>query len=460
MTSPESDTTLAELSALTQLASDYFATRRDSVVTPQLDDAAIAQRLARYDFVAPQSLEQVATDIFDLLGRGTVRTDSPRYFGLFNPPSLPAAVAGDLIAAVVNPQLAVCSHAPAAAEIEKKLIRLFGSSIGWEDSAGVFTSGGAEANHTACIAALARRYPGWANRGLAAAHPKPTMFVSAEAHLAWVKIARSVGLGAEAVRLVPTRNGLELCGDALAQAVAAEPDRDPFLIAATAGTTAHGAIDAIADLSEIAQAYEAYLHVDAAWAGAALLLPEFRNLFRGIHKADSVTIDPHKWLCVPMGAGMFLAPGWKDLETAFSVSTSYMPSASIERRDAYVHSMQWSRRFIGLKVFMALTTSGLASVCRRIRHQIEIGAQLRRALAADGWQVLNDTPLPLVCFVPAGDGNADDSIRAIERSVVASGRAWISSVRLRGHLVCVTSHESTGADVDVLLHCLREATRA
>ena len=463
MTSPESDVAFAELSALTRLAFDYVATRRDSVISPQLDEAAIAQRLARYDFGAPQSLEQVAIDIFDLLGRGTVRTDSPRYFGLFNPPPLPAAAAGDLIAAIVNPQLAVWSHAPAAAEIENKLIRLFGSLVGWEHPAGVFTSGGAEANHTACLAALARRYPNWANRGLAAAHPRPVMFVSAEAHLAWIKIARSVGLGAEAVRLVPTRNGLELCGDTLAQAIAAEPDVDPFLIVATAGTTAHGAIDGISDLSDVAQAYEAYLHVDAAWAGAALLLPEFRHHFHGIQKADSVTIDPHKWLCVPMGAGMYLAAGWKELEAAFSVSTSYMPSASIERRDAYLHSMQWSRRFIGLKLFMALATSGLAGAQQRIRRQIEMGSQLRKELSSNGWHVLNDTPLPLVCFVPVRDGYTEDSIRAIERFVVASGRAWISSVRLRGRLVlraCVTSYESTSADVDMLLGCLRDATLA
>ena len=463
MTSPESDVAFAELSALTRLAFDYLATRRDSIVTPQLNDAAITERLTRYDFGAPQSLEQVAIDIFDLLGRGTVRTDSPRYFGLFNPPPLPAAAAGDLIAAVVNPQLAVWSHAPAAAEIEKKLIRLFGSLVGWEYGAGVFTSGGAEANHTACLAALARRYPNWAIRGLAAAHPRPAMFVSAEAHLAWIKIARSVGLGAEAVRLVPARNGLSLCGDTLAQAIAAEPDVDPFLIVATAGTTAHGAIDDIADLGDVARAYGAHLHVDAAWAGTALLLPEFRHHFHGIEKADSVTIDPHKWLCVPMGAGMYLTPGWKELEAAFSVSTSYMPSASIEHRDAYLHSMQWSRRFIGLKLFMALATSGLDGVSQRIRHQIEIGSQMRRGLCADGWHVLNDTPLPLICFVPGGAGNTEDRIRAIEHSVVASGQAWISSVRLRGCLVlraCVTSYESTGADVNVLLRCLRDATLA
>ena len=456
----DSDPDLSALPAVAKLAQTYIGARSDAAIMPTLDDAALAERLARYDFLTPLPLEQVAADLFEVLGHGVVRTDSPRYFGLFNPPALPAAAAGDLITAAVNPQLAVWSHAPAAVEIERKLARLFAGLAGWPEteSAEMFTSGGAEANHTACLAALARRYPDWARRGLAAAHPKPVMFVSAEAHLAWIKIARSVGLGADAVRLVPTMDGLRMSAEAVAQAIAAEPDVDPFLIVATAGTTAHGAIDDIAGIAALARVHGAHLHVDAAWAGAALLLPERRDLFAGIEQSDSITIDPHKWLCVPMGAGLYLARDWAPLEQAFTVSTGYMPSASIERRDPYLHSLQWSRRTIGLKLFTALATSGLEGARERIRRQIAMGAQLRAGLLADGWRVLNDTPLPLLCFGPGDDTGGDDAVRAIEQGVVGSGEAWISSVRLRGRLAlraCITSYETSEADIETLLRRLR-----
>jgi aromatic-L-amino-acid/L-tryptophan decarboxylase len=458
----ERDTVAVDLPAIARLAQDYIEARGDAVVVPALDEAALAARLAAYDFASPRPVEAVAADLLDLLGRATVRTDSPRYFGLFNPPALPAGIAGDLIAAATNPQLAVWGHAPAAAEIERKLIRLFCDLLGWPaaEQAGGFTSGGTEANHTACLTALARRYPGWARHGLAAAHPRPAIIVSAEAHLAWIKIARSVGLGAEAIRLVPAADGLALSGEAAALAIAAEPDIDPFLIVATAGTTAHGAIDDIGGLAALARAQGAHLHVDAAWAGAALLLPECRDLFAGIDAADSVTIDPHKWLAVPMGAGLYLARDWAPLEAAFAVSTGYMPSASVERRDPYIHSLQWSRRFIGLKLFMALAEAGLDGTRARLRHQVAMGALLRDGLRADGWRVLNDTMLPLVCFAPPDAAEGDAGVRRIEQEVVGSGDAWISSVRLRGSLAlraCVTSYETSEADIEALLRCLRQA---
>ena len=452
------------LAAVARRAEEYLRNRGAAIVAPALDEAGLAARLALYDFAAPRALDAIAADLFDLLGHATIRTDSPRYFGLFNPPALPEGVAGDLIAAAVNPQLAVWGHAPAAAEIERKLIRLFGDLIGWPaaEQAGGFTSGGTEANHTACLAALARRYPGWAERGLAAAHPRPVIIVSAEAHLAWIKIARSVGLGAEAIRLVPATDGLVLSAQAAAEAIAAEPGIDPFLIVATAGTTGHGAIDDIAGLAALARGLGSHLHVDAAWAGAALLLTECRDLFVGIEAADSVTIDPHKWLSVPMGAGLYLARDWSALEAAFAVSTGYMPSASVERRDPYIHSLQWSRRFIGLKLFTILAASGLDGVRARLRHQIAMGALLRDGLRADGWQVLNDTVLPLLCFAPLGETD-DDAIRALEREVVASGVTWISSVRLRGRLAlraCITSYETAPADIEALLRQLRLARPA
>ena len=169
-----------------------------------------------------------------------------------------------------------------------------------------FTSGGSEANHTALLAALAKRHPGWATHGVAGIPDRPSIYVSGQAHLAWIKLARAAGLGSESVRLVPVADGLALDGDTLARFIADDGGRDPLLIVATAGTTAHGAIDDLRGITAVARAHGAHLHVDAAWAGGALLADEGKVLLQGIELADSVTIDPHKWLCVPMGAGMYL----------------------------------------------------------------------------------------------------------------------------------------------------------
>ena len=247
---PETD-----LAVVAALAEAYLRDRAAAPIAPLLAPDA----LAGWDFAHPLPLREVAERLFALLGQGTLRTDSPRYFGLFNPPATPESIAGDLIAATVNPQLAVWGHAPAAAEIERRLVRLFGGAIGWPETAGTFTSGGTEANHTAVLAALARRYPGWAERGLAAAHKQPVILVSAEAHLAWIKIARNVGLGSAAVRLVPAPDGLALDAASAARTLEAEPGCDPFLIVGTAGTTAHGAIDDLPGLAAWAQIGRAHV---------------------------------------------------------------------------------------------------------------------------------------------------------------------------------------------------------
>ncbi|MDB5364930.1 MAG: Aromatic-L-amino-acid decarboxylase, partial [Rhodospirillales bacterium] len=441
------------------LAADYLQARRDAPVVQELCDGALRSALARYDFAAPRPAEQVAADLFDLLARSAVHSDHPRYFGLFNPPALPEAIAGDLIAATINPQLAVVGHAPAAAAIERRLIELFGVAIGWPPAevAGSFTSGGSEANHTALLAALARRYPGWATHGIASiGNARPAIYVSAEAHLAWVKLARAAGLGSDAVQLVETDDGLRLTANTLQRAIDADPSRDPLLLVATAGTTAHGAVDDIAGLADLRRRTDSHLHVDAAWAGGGVLVPELRALLPGLELADSITIDPHKFLSVPMGTGLYLARDWRPLETAFAVQTGYMPSATL--RDPYVHSLQWSRRFLGLRLFVALAALGLDGVRALLRRQVAMGALLRQGLVRDGWRIVNDTPLPLVCFEPAEGGD----VAGIESFVVQSGGAWISSVRLRGRKVlraCITSYETEPRDVEALLDLLHRARR-
>ena len=440
-----------------RMAAEHIARRRTDPVTAAFDRATLQADVQAFDFAEPRDPDEVVATLFDLLRRTGVRSDHSGYFGLFNPPALIPAIAGDLVAATVNPQLAAWGHAPAAAEIEQHLVAFFASRI-WGDGepAGTFTSGGSEANHTALLAALARQRSDWATRGIAAFHRPPAIYVSAQAHLAWIKIARAAGLGSDAVRLVETRDGLALDGETLRQAIAADPASVPVLVVATAGTTAHGAVDDLAGIAQVGREYGAHVHVDAAWAGGVLLDPAHQHLLAGIELADSVTIDPHKWLAVPMGAGMYLAREWQPLETAFAVSTGYMPPTVGGARDPYVHSLQWSRRFTGAKLFVALASLGLNGYASMIARQFALGDLLRRALADDGWTLVNDTALPLVCFVPSDTAH----IAAIERTVVGSGKVWISSVTLRGApclRACITGFETTEDDVNALVSLLREA---
>jgi aromatic-L-amino-acid decarboxylase len=441
-------------------------------VAPSVTPVEVRAHLARYDFAEPMPGEEVLEDVVSALGRWTVHTTSPRYFGLFNPTPSFYGVLADALVAGFNPQLATWSHAPVAVEIETHLLHYFGHQLGLpaEQVAGSFTTGGAEANLTGVLIALTSTFPEYGDGGLRVLNAHPVLYASAESHLAWLKIAHMTGLGRDAVRLVPVRPDLKLDLDVLSGMIAADRAGGlrPFLVIATAGTTSAGVIDPLPELADLCDAEGLRLHVDAAWAGAAALSDRLRGALTGIGRANSITIDAHKWLSVPMAAGMFLCTDPSGLAETFRVSTSYMPSSTAEAADPYVTSVQWSRRFIGLKLFLSLAVLGRAGYAAQLERDTALGQQLRDGLTARGWQLANDTPLPVVCFADPTIDSPDAEPAAahhdaIAAAVVASGQAWISSTRLRGRPVlraCLTSYRTTAADIDALLNALDDARKA
>jgi len=302
---------------------------RAGKAVPDFDRAAFDTALAAMDFAQPRSLAELCDWTIEQLEHGVVHMTHPRYLGLFNPaPSLPARLA-DRIVTTFNPQLATATTSPAAVAIEAHVTRAFARRAGLGDAAaGHFTSGGSEANATALICALTASAPGFAEHGSRAFAGTPTFYISADSHLAWIKIAHAAGLGRSAARLVPT----DALGRINAAELAAMIGKDqadgavPVMIVATAGTTNAGAIDDLAALRRIADDTGAWFHVDAAWGGALLVSDRLRPMLAGIHAADSITIDAHKWLATTMGCGMILVACPAILNQSFNVRTSFMPS--------------------------------------------------------------------------------------------------------------------------------------
>ncbi|TDD32205.1 pyridoxal-dependent decarboxylase [Actinomadura sp. KC06] len=434
-------------------------------VSAPVDVRRLRDAVGAYDFGRPASPEDVIDDVAELLRATTVHTTHPRYFGLFNPTPTLMGVVGDTLAAAFNPQLAAWSHAPAAAEIEAHLLRFLGGRLGYPSGkvAGSFTSGGAEANLTGVLLALTRTWPRYGEDGLRGLPGRPVMYASAESHLAWLKIAHGTGLGRDAVHLVPTGPDLRLDVRRLAERVAADrADGDlPFLVVATAGTTGAGAIDPLPELADLCADLGLRLHVDAAYGGAAALSDTLRPALSGIERADSITVDAHKWLSVPMGAGALLTTDPEGLAETFRVTTSYMPDDVPDTVDPYTSSHQWSRRFMGLKLFLSLAVAGRAGYAEQLDRDAALADDLRERLKSTGWTIVNDTPLPVICFADPADGTWEHH-DALARRVVGSGRAWISPVRLAGRAAlraCVISHRTTPSDIDELVQAVNDARK-
>jgi aromatic-L-amino-acid decarboxylase len=432
-------------------------------VAPQASYGELAERLEEFDFAEPIAPERAIEACAALLREGIIHTSHPRYFGLFNPTPTFAGVCADALVATFNPQLAVTSHAPAAVAIERHVLSFLAGNLGLEEAVGSFTSGGAEANLTAVLVALERHFPEAAVDGVQAIQGRPTLYASSEAHHSLIKIARITGLGHRALRLVPATPELQLDPEALRERVLRDraDGHRPFLVAATAGSTAAGIIDPIGAIADLCDELGLDLHVDAAWGGAVCLSDRLGPILAGIERADSVTIDAHKWLSVPMGAGVFLTRHREALESTFRVTADYMPSAA--GSDPYLSSVQWSRRFIGLKVFLSLMLAGRAGYAAQLERDCRLADRLRAVLQEDGWVTLNRTPLPLACFTDDADADVARSarrLRAIADEVELSGAAWISVVSLAGRpalRACITSYRSSDEDVEALRGALKRA---
>jgi glutamate/tyrosine decarboxylase-like PLP-dependent enzyme len=453
--------------ALEDAVETYVDTVGDLRVTPVLDLQAIRDDLARVDFDRPLDPGAAVRLAVEGLRAHQVHTPHPRYFGLFNPAPTTMGIAADTLVAAFNPQLAAFTHSPWAVEVEALLIRALGERLGYDPSAveGTFASGGAEANHTAVLAALARAFPDVAARGLRALSGPPTLYVSAESHHSFLKAARMCGLGTDSVRTIPVDRGLAMDVDALRRAVSEDAANGclPFLVVGTAGTTAAGVFDPLPATAETAREFDLWFHVDAAWGGGIALVPELRRRLQGTEASDSITFDAHKMLSVPMGAGVFITRHRGQLGRTFRVAAGYMPreGAGLPVSDPYAVSMQWSRRFIGLKLFLSLCTAGWDGYAEALRHQIRMGDVLREMLVAAGWTVVNKTPLPLVCFRDAGSGRAPRFLEAVLGRVLARGEAWISLADLPHHgpvlRACITNYRTGRDDLVRLVDALNEA---
>ena len=425
-------------------------------VAPTLDVVKFRQELRAFDFANPRKLEDLLSWTLTRMEHGIVHMTHPRYFGLFNPgPSFPSQCA-DRIAAAFNPQLASSASSPVPVEIEAHVIRAVAARAGLPaDATGHFATGGSEANLTALVCALTRAEPRFASDGVRAFSGPVTIYASRESHIAWLKIAHQVGIGRTALRLVGTDGQGRMDPQALTRALAADraEGRVPVLIAATAGTTGAGMVDPLAACAAIAGDARVWYHVDAAWGGAALASDRLRGELSGIEHADSIAIDAHKWFATTMGCAMFITRHGSLLSEAFHSRTSFMPS-SVASLDPYLNSVQWSRRFLGLRLFLSLAAVGWAGYGAHVERAVEVTERIEERLLARGWTLVNRSSLAVLCVLPPpGHGE----IRAIVRRVVASGRAWVAAATFEGRdvvRICTTNGETTLEDVAELVDVL------
>jgi glutamate/tyrosine decarboxylase-like PLP-dependent enzyme len=425
-------------------------------VMPDIDMSRFGEQLAAFDFETARPIEALLEWTIAQLEHGVVHMTNPRYFGLFNPPANFPSQCADRITAAFNPQLASSGSSPVPVAIEAHVIRAIAARAGLPpESAGHFTTAGSEANYTALICALTHAEPRFGTEGVRAFAGPVALYTSRECQPAWFKIAHQAGIGRAGLKLIATDARGELEAAALEEAIESDLRAGivPVMISATAGTTGGGMIDPLTRCAEIARRHGAWYHVDAAWGGAALCSDRLRPTLAGIELADSLTIDAHKWFATTMGCGMFITRYPRILGEAFRVTTEFMPSA-VGALDPYLNSVQWSRRFMGLKLFLSLAAAGWRGYGAHVERAVAVIARVKAQLIARGWTAVNDSQLAVLCVVPPA---GYPQVREVVRRVLASGRAWVAATRFSGSdviRICATHGEITAADVDELVAAL------
>jgi len=439
----------------------------DPAADPVLRRAGPAEMRARLGGPPPEQpgdYEAVLTRVLaDVLPEAS-RTDHPGYFAFIASfTTWPAALA-ELMAAAANPYCGAWMEAAAATQIELEVVDWFRTWLGMPDStAGLLVTGGSAANLTALL--VAREAAGGPSGD-------SVVYVSDQAHSSLARTARAMGLRPQQVRVLPTDDRWRLVPETVAAAVRADraAGRIPFALCASAGSTNTGAVDPLSDLAGTCAAEGLWLHVVAAYGGFAALAPQGRAALAGIERADSVTLDPHKWLFQPMECGSVLIRDGARLERTFAIHPDYLDNAGA-RDEGEVNfadrGLQLSRGFRALKVWMSVQTFGLAAFRAAVQRGLEL-AEYAESLVRGRAELTLMAPatLGIVCFrrewPGAGEAETERLGLALVDELERSGTALVSTTRLAGrHAVrlCVLNPTSTEEDVRRVIEHFAGAAR-
>ena len=365
---------------------------------------------------------------------------------------------------------------PASCQIEVTVARWLGEMVGFADNAaGYITTGGSWANLVALAVARVRR-AGWDVRSEGIARrPALTAYVSSEAHSCIDRSAELLGMGAANLRKIPVDDGFRVDLAALEKSIHADIESGcmPFCLIGNAGTVNTGAVDPLDCLADIAERHDMWFHVDGAYGALACLVPEARTQFTGLARADSLTLDPHKWLNTPFEAGCILTRDWRDLGDTFSLIPPYLRGAMGSEHNQYEYGFELSRTDRALKVWLALRQYGIDRYARLIASHLELARHLADCIeAADDFELVTPVVLSICCFryVPADltpgappvETYLNTLNHALEMALAADGRALVSGTELNGARVlraCIVSHPVTRARVDETLALLRQLGR-
>jgi aromatic-L-amino-acid/L-tryptophan decarboxylase len=452
---------------------DFLGSLHTRPVTPAESPAQV-----RAAFDAARPLPEDGTDPQALLNRAasllfdhSLFNGHPRFYGYITAGPAPIGILADLLAAAVNPNTGAWKLSPLATEIEAQTIRWLAQFIGYYPAScgGLLVSGGNMANLTGFLAARAAAHPAVRKQGVAGApdSPRLCLYASPETHTWLHKAADLTGLGTDAIHWVPSLDLNEL------EARYRQDKSDgfqPFLVVGSAGTVSTGAVDPLPALAAFSKRHHLWFHVDGAYGAFAVAAPGTPEELKGLQLADSIAVDPHKWLYAPLEAGCALVRDPASLTAAFSYHPPYYNFSQDDIINYYDIGPQNSRGFRALKVWLALQHAGASGYRKMIQDDIALARRLYHLAAAHPQleALTHNLSITTLRYVPAdlrptlGIQSTEDYLNDLNQHLLAaieeSGEAFISNAVLPGGKyalrACIVNFRTSAADIEALSHLI------
>lgn len=420
---------------------DYFENVGQYPVRPAIQPGDIKKRLPKEAPVQGEPMEAVFADFQEIVVPGMTHWQHPSWFAYFSANNSPPSVLAELLTAGMGAQCMIWETSPAAAEMEEVVLEWLRKLLGLpEGLSGVIQDTASTASLVALLTAREQVTEYESNRrGL----QEPLLvYVSEEAHSSVEKGAKIAGFGSENIRKIPTDAAFAMIPEALEKALAVDKDQGlkPACVVATIGTTSSSAIDPLEPIGRICRRHNVWLHVDAAYAGTAAILPEKRWIFEGAEHADSLVFNPHKWMLTNFDCSAYYVKDAGALIRTFEIHPEYLKTGV----DAMVKNyrdwgIQLGRRFRALKLWFVLRSYGVEGIQAMVREHIRLAQLFKEWVEAhDLFEVMAPVPLSLVCF-RLNNGRPEDELDRLNRDLLKrlnqTGRLLLTQTSLKGKYV-------------------------
>ncbi|WGW03522.1 pyridoxal phosphate-dependent decarboxylase family protein [Tropicibacter oceani] len=420
---------------------DYHKTLRDRPVRPAVKPGEIIAKLPASPPESPEGMEQIMQDFERVVMPGLTHWQHPRFFAYFPANAAPPSMLAEMLVTTLAPQCMLWQTSPAATEMEIRMLDWLRQSIGLPDGFSGVIQDSASSATLAAVLVMRERALNWQGnqKGLAGG-PTPRIYCSDQVHTSIDRAAWVSGIGQDNLIKIPTVKGdplRRMDTGALQATIAADRAAGhlPAGLIGVTGATGMGACDRISDLAAIARAENLYLHIDAAWAGAAMICPEFRALWDGIDLADSVVFNPHKWLGAQFDCSAHFIRDPDALRQTLAIRPEYLKThGHSDVTDYSEWSIPLGRRFRALKLWFLIRSYGLSGLRAMIRNHVKWSQDLAGRLAAEpDFEITSQPILSLFTFKRKGD--TDQQTQALVEAINADGRIYLTQTKLDGQTV-------------------------